>query len=72
MLLKQHIIEDIETLSPRDLLLVQSVINILKNTKQPAELPNDNDHAYLKIREILAHCEGSLTEDILCHREERV
>jgi len=69
MQLKQRIIDDIQTLSPTELRLVQSIIHVLKKAKQPAE--QLDNQAYLKVREALADCEGSWTEDILHHREER-
>lgn len=68
MKIKEEAIKELETLRPAELLKVYDLIFSLKEKKQ-IEVPNA---AYLKVREALRQCRGSLSEDVLLGREDRI
>jgi hypothetical protein len=70
MLLKQRIIQDIESLPNADLLVIQQMIRALTAVKP---LPRQTrGKAYLATREALQNCGGSWAQDILQQREDRL
>lgn len=71
MKLKEQAIKKIDELKPGALAKVYDLIIELKRTEQVDnnKIPRSD---YLKVREVLKHCTGSLSEDIITEREERV
>ena len=71
MKMKEQAIKELEALNPADMLKVYDLILSLKEKKieQPVKgrLPG-----YLRVREALKQCKGSMSEDILLSREDRI
>jgi hypothetical protein len=71
MKVKEQTIEELNHLRPTEMLEVYNLILSLKNSKN--NIPSKkSETAYLKVREALKHCQGSLAEDILLQRKERI
>lgn len=70
MKIKEQAIKELEELRPAEMLRVYELILSLKkmNEKQPKE----PTLAYIRVREALRQCKGSLSEDILAAREDRI
>ena len=71
MKMKDKTIKELEGLKPDDLLKIYDLIlslkrDLNKKTKEETTPP------YMKVREALKSCKGSLSEDILSLREDRV
>ena len=69
-MLREQIIEQINKLDSEELMLVYGYIDLLQ--KRPSNhqtVPND---AHLQVREALKGLKGSLSEDILAARAERI
>ena len=71
MTLKQQTIEEIKQLPPKELTRAYNFILLLKEKKRPAH-EKQKKAAYLRAREVLSKCKGSLSEDIITNREDRV
>jgi len=71
MKIKDQAIRELEDLKPGDLLKVYDLIVTLKKGL-PGEKRKRDVPAYLRVREALKQCKGSLSEDILLGREDRV
>jgi hypothetical protein len=69
--IKKQTIKELDTLAPDELLKIYDFIISLKNTpyKQKTCAPSPE---YLKVREALKGCPGSLSEDIISERRERL
>ncbi len=69
--IKEQTIKELDTLAPDELLRMYDIIISLKNThhKEKAHIPASE---YLKAREALKGCQGSLSEDIVLERGERI
>ncbi|MBI5755885.1 MAG: hypothetical protein HZA12_03080 [Nitrospirae bacterium] len=70
MKIKEQAIKDLDTLKPSELLIVYDLILSLKGKKPERAFPVVS--AYKKVREALKGCKGSLTEDILSARTDRI
>ena len=71
MKLKEQAKKRLDELEPEALAQVYDLIAELRETASPkARKPTSND--YIKTREALKPCKGSLTDDILMEREDRV
>ncbi len=71
MKVRERTIEELNHLRPTEILEVYNLILSLKNSKN--DVPSKkSETAYLKVREALKRCKGSLAEDILLQREERI
>lgn len=70
MKIKEQAIKDLDTLKPSELLIVYDLILSLKGKRHERAFPVAPD--YKKVREALKGCKGSLTEDILSAREDRI
>lgn len=69
-MLREKIIDQVNKLDPEELVLVYGYIDLLQ--KRPSNhqaAPND---AHLKVREALKSLKGSLSDDILAARAERL
>ena len=71
MNLEEQTIEEIKQLPPKDLTRAYNFILLLKETKRPGQR-KQKKAAYLRAREVLSKCKGSLSEDIIQYREDRV
>ncbi len=71
MKLKEQAIKRLEELKPEALARVYDLITELKRTDQTKKRKATNTD-YLKVREALKQCKGSLSEDIIQEREDRI
>ncbi|NIJ54629.1 hypothetical protein [Dyadobacter arcticus] len=68
-MLKEQVINQIDTLSIEELMLIYGYIELLKGRPQ---LPSGTNKAHLQVREALAVLKNGLSNDILVSREERI
>jgi hypothetical protein len=71
MKLKEQAIKKLDELKPEALARVYDLIMELKRSDQ-ARKAKATTGDYLKVREALKQCKGSLSEDILREREDRI
>ena len=71
MKVKEETIKELENLNPNELMMVYELILSFKGRK-PKQRSKANLPIYRKVRNALKQCKGSLSEDILAAREERV
>ncbi len=71
MKMKEQAIKELEELKPNELIKIYDLILSLKR-QPPGEKARGDLPAYLRVREALKQCKGSLSEDILVAREDRV
>ena len=69
--LKEQTIKELDELKPQALAKVYDLISELKRTNQ-AKKSKTTAADYLKVREALKQCKGSLSEDIILEREDRI
>ncbi len=72
---KEQIIQELNRLSRIEILKLYSLISALKGDTLPKEKAKPSmrfNTAYLKARKALKNCKGSLAEDIISDREERI
>ncbi|MCV6637807.1 hypothetical protein [Candidatus Albibeggiatoa sp. nov. NOAA] len=72
MLLKQNLIKQIEQLSPTELILLDSFVQTLTQSTKQQQNQSDLKQTLQKARLALSNCQGSLSEDIIQAREERI
>ena len=70
MKIKEQTIKELEELRPAELFRVYELILSLKKTKEKQF--KEPTLAYMRGREALRQCKGSLSEDILAARENRI
>ncbi len=69
--LKEQTIKELNGLKPQALAKVYDFITELKRMNQaPKRKPSTVD--YLKVREALKQCKGSLSDDIMIERQDRI
>jgi uncharacterized membrane-anchored protein YjiN (DUF445 family) len=71
MKLKEQAIKKLDELKPEALARVYDLIVELKRTEQP-EKSKTTTADYIKVREALKQCKGSLSDDIIQEREDRI
>ncbi|MDZ7699258.1 MAG: hypothetical protein U5R49_20765 [Deltaproteobacteria bacterium] len=71
MKLKEQTKRSLDGLEPKALAEVYDLIMELRRAAGPKQRKTAGDD-YLKVREALKPCKGSLTDDILMEREERI
>jgi hypothetical protein len=71
MKIKDQTIKELEELKPGELLKVYDLILSIKR-RLPEEKKKMDSPAYLRVREALKQCKGSMSEDILLGREDRI
>ena len=71
MKLKEQAIKKLDELKPEALARVYDLITELKRTSQ-AKKSKMTITDYMKVREALKQCKGSLSEDIIQEREDRI
>lgn len=69
--LKEQTIKELDELKPQALAKVYDLITELKRTNQ-AKKSKTTAADYIKVREALKQCKGSLSEDIILAREDRI
>lgn len=72
MKIKEQTIKELESLSPSELMTVYEVIISIKTETKKQHKVREGEPPYLKVRKALNQCKGSLGEDILLLREDRV
>lgn len=70
MKIKEKAMKELEAMTPSEVIMVYDLMLSLK-TKAKERLLN-HSKAYLKVREALSECKGSLSNDILMGREDRI
>ncbi len=70
MKIKEQVIKEIESLSPNDLLVVLDIIK--SYTFSVSKSKSNNKTAYIEVQKLLNQCSGSLSDDIISSREDRV
>ena len=70
MQVKERLIKEIHDLPPEDLMDVYEMVLDLKEQKSIPK--KDARPAYLEVQEILKKCPGSLSDDIIRLREDRI
>lgn len=71
MKIKEQAIKELEALNPAEMLRVYDLILSLKG-KKPKKTTKELLPGYIRVREALKQCKGSLSEDISLTREDRV
>ncbi len=71
MKIKEQTIKEIKNLKPAELIKVYDLILSLKS-KLPKNKVREDVPAYMRVREALKQCKGSLSEDIVSAREDRI
>jgi len=71
MKIKEQTIKELDSLKPQELLNIHDMILSLKR-KVTKRKKDESVMAYLKVREALKQCKGSLSEDIRTGREDRI
>lgn len=70
---KERIIKDLDTLNPVDVVRVYDLILSLKGKdKTESERSSLPLRGYLRVRKALEMCQGSLSDDVLAGREDRI
>jgi len=69
--IKEQTIKELKKLKPEAITKVYDLITDLKRTNK-AKKSKTTTAGYLKVREALKQCTGSLSEDIVQEREDRI
>ncbi len=70
MKIKEKAMKELETMTPLEIIRIYDLMLSLK-IKAENKLLN-HSKAYLKVRDALSQCKGSLSNDILIEREDRI
>jgi CTP:phosphocholine cytidylyltransferase-like protein len=78
MKIKEQTIKELESMNPAEMMIIYDLILSLKR-KHASHIVEDIKYEktnklqpYIKVRNALKNCTGSMSEDILLEREERV
>ncbi len=71
MKVKEQAIKELETLKPTELMMVYDLILLFKG-KIPKQSGKERLPAYIRVRNAIKQCKGSISEDILLAREDRI
>lgn len=72
MKVRSQAIEELGLLNPTELLKVYNLILSLRGTSHGNGQTQKPGTAYLRTRQALKNCKGSLSQDIILEREDRV
>jgi len=72
MKIKEETIKELNQLPPYQLSKVYDFIQAIKKEPLPAQPSRNRQTSYLRAREILKKCSGSLADDIAADRDDRV
>ena len=67
---KERLLRELDALSNRDILKVYDLVLTLKEQDETKEVKSTKN--YLRVRDALKGCSGSLTDDIAEERDERI
>lgn len=70
MKIKEKAMKELEAMTPAEVIKLYDLMQSLKTRTMKKLVTHSN--AYLKVREALSDCKGSLSNDILMEREERI
>lgn len=70
--IKKRTIRELDELKPDALVKVYDLITELKRTMNEAKKTKTTTSDYMKVREVLRQCKGSLAEDVTLEREDRI
>ena len=70
--IKKRTIRELDELKPDALVKVYDLITELKRTTNEAKKTKTTTSDYMKVREVLRQCKGSLAEDVTLEREDRI
>jgi hypothetical protein len=70
MKIKEKAMKELEAMTPSEVIMLYDLMLSLKTKAKERLLSHSK--AYLKVREALSECKGSLSNDILMGREDRV
>jgi len=71
MKIKEQAIEELESMTPPELMIVYDLILSIKGKTSEQKVKKHNP-AYLKVRNALKQCKGSISKEILEEREDRI
>jgi len=71
MKIADRIAEDVQTLDPAQMLLVYDLISSLKTRRQP-DVAVDVPEVCRRVRTALAGCRGSMSDDVIALRDDKV
>lgn len=72
MKIKDEIIKKLESLEPSELMRIYEIITVLGDSHKKPTVKKERPPAYLVVRNALKQCKGSLSEDIILWREDRI
>ena len=70
--IKKRTIRELDELKPDALVKVYDLITELKRTMNEVKKTKTTTSDYMKVREVLRQCKGSLAEDVTLEREDRI
>lgn len=70
--IKKRTIRELDELKPDALVKVYDLITELKRTMNEVKKTKTTTSDYMKVREALRQCKGSLAEDVTLGREDRI
>ncbi|MEW6609701.1 MAG: hypothetical protein AB1422_11255 [bacterium] len=70
MKIKEKAMKELKAMTPLEIITIYEIMLSLK-IKTKKKLPN-HSKAYIKVREALSKCDGSLSNDILMEREDKI
>ena len=70
--IKKRTIRELDELKPDALVKVYDLITELKRTMNEVKKTKTTTSDYMKVREVLRQCKGSLVEDVTLEREDRI
>lgn len=68
---KERLLKEIESLNSQQILKIYELVLTLKKQNQQVA-PRNNPTGYLRTRAALRNCKGSLSEDIIEERNDRI
>lgn len=71
MKIKEQTLKEMETLNPKELMILYEIILTIKNIRKEYK-PIKISSAYMRVRELLNDLKGSLSDDIILEREDRI
>jgi len=73
MKIKRQIIDDLDRLTPSEILTVYSMVAEMKRCRESAATAiQPAQYSFIRVRKALSKCTGSLGDDIISAREDRV
>ncbi len=70
MKIKEKAMKELDSMTPSEVIVLYDLMRSLKARAKERLLTHSK--AYLKVREALSECKGSLSRDVLMGREDRI